>query len=68
MKAAAPSRDMYIAKLEGRKAVAEWKLPGVMTVAIRKNRPILEFSVKLMTRKKRTWHRAQTKASTYLTK
>lgn len=68
IKADAPSRDMYMAKLDGRKAVAEWKLPGVMTVAIRKKRPIREFSVKLTTRNMSTWHRAQIRASTYLTK
>jgi hypothetical protein len=64
MNAAAPSSDVYMTKLEGRKAVAEWKFPGVITVAIRKKRPILGFNVKLITLKKRTWQRAQMKART----
>lgn len=68
MNAAAPRRDVYMAKLEGRKAVAAWKLPGERMVARMKRRPTRGFSVKLTTRNRRTWHRAQPKASTYRTK
>ena len=68
MNAAAPRRDVYMAKLEGRKAVLAWKLPGDKTVARRKKMPILGLRVKLMTRKKRTWHKAHTKARMYRTK
>jgi len=64
MKAAAPSIAMYIAKVEGRKAVLALKLPGLVTVAITKKRPIRGFSVVLITRKRRVWQRAQEKPRT----
>ena len=68
MNAAAPRSDVYMAKLDGRYAVLAWKFPGDRTVASRKKIPILGFRVKLMTRKKRTWHRAHTNAKMYRTK
>jgi hypothetical protein len=48
MKAAAPSMQAYMAKLEGRKAALAWKLPGLMTVMRRKNMPTRPFIVELV--------------------
>ncbi len=47
MKAAAPSMAMYIAKLEGRYAVLEWKLPGLKTMAMMKKIPMRGLRVPL---------------------
>jgi hypothetical protein len=62
MKAEAPSKHPYIAKLDGRNAVLAWKLPGVMTVAMRKKTPILPLIVELVTWYMMVWHKAQIKA------
>ena len=62
MKAAAPSMVMYMAKLEGRKAVLEWKLPGLVTSATMKKRPILGFRAKHTALHISVWLRAQTRA------
>jgi hypothetical protein len=48
MKEAAPSIPVYIAKLEGRKAVLAWKFPALRTVARRKRTPMRAFRVRVM--------------------
>lgn len=68
MKATVPSMTMYMAKLEGRYAVLAWKLPGLRTTAMRKNKPIRWLRVRLMIRHSSVWHSAQAKARTYRTK
>ncbi len=47
MKAAAPIMLIYMAKLEGRNAALAWKFPGLVTVAMRKKRPIRALIVRL---------------------
>lgn len=64
MKAAIPNIVVYIAKLEGRKAAEAWNIPGLKTIAMRKNSAIRGFNVVLTTRNICVWHRAQTKART----
>src|SRR5271167_4691237 len=44
IKAAIPSRVVYIAKLEGRYEADAWNIPGLNTMAIRKNKAILGFN------------------------
>ena len=68
MNAAAPSMHMYMAKLDGKKAALAWKLPGLVTVAMRKKMAILPLRVRLMTLNRTVWHSAQTKARPYRTK
>jgi hypothetical protein len=65
MNAAIPSIVMYIAKLEGRKAAEAWKIPGLDTIAIKKNKATRWFNVILTTLNIWVWHKAQTKAKTY---
>jgi hypothetical protein len=62
MNAAAPRVTIYMAKLEGRKAVLAWKLPGLMTVAMRKKIPMRLLRVVLVTMNRRVWHMAHPKA------
>ena len=55
MNEAAPSIHIYMAKLDGRKDALAWKFPGLITVAIKKNMPILPFIVRLMTLNRTVW-------------
>jgi hypothetical protein len=48
MKEAAPSIPVYMAKLEGRKAVLAWKFPALRTVARRKRTPMRALRVRVM--------------------
>lgn len=50
MNAAMPAIAVYIAKLDGRKAADARNIPGLVTIAIMKNRAIRGFSVPFMTR------------------
>lgn len=50
MKEAAPSMPVYIVKDDGRYAVAEWKLPGLKTMARMNKTPMRGWMVRLMTR------------------
>lgn len=60
MQAAVPSMQVYMAKLEGRYATLELKLPGLVMVARRKMMPILPFNVDVVTMYMMVWHKAQT--------
>jgi hypothetical protein len=65
MKAAIPSIVVYIAKLEGRNEADAWNIPGLKTIAMRKNRAILGFKILLMIRKSCVSQIAQRNASAY---
>jgi hypothetical protein len=65
MKEAIPSIVVYIAKLEGRNAADAWNMPGLNTIAIRKNKAILGFNVPFITRKSCVSQMAQVKARAY---
>jgi hypothetical protein len=65
MKAAIPSMVVYIAKLDGRKAADAWNIPGLNTIAMRKNRAILGFKMPLMMRKSCVSQIAQMNARAY---
>lgn len=68
MNATAPSIAVYMAKLEGRYAVLEWKFPGLSVRAMTKNIPIRGFRVAAITLHIKVWHREQTNARIYRTK
>jgi hypothetical protein len=65
MKAAMPSIVVYIAKLDGKKAADAWNIPGLNTIAMRKNRAILGFKMLLMTRNNCVSQMAQINARAY---
>lgn len=48
---AIPNIVVYMAKLEGRKEADAWNIPGLKTIAIKKNRAIRGFNVLFTTRK-----------------
>jgi len=65
MNCAIPNIVVYIAKLDGRKEADAWNIPGLNTIAIKKNRAIRGFSVLFTTRKSIVWLMAHPKARTY---
>jgi hypothetical protein len=62
MNDAAPNMTIYIAKLDGRNAVLEWKLPGLNMRAMMKKTPIRGLRVRQMTLHIKVWHKAQENA------
>lgn len=68
MNADAPAMAVYMAKLDGRKAVLAWKLPGLVASATAKRTPTRGVRTRETARKKSVCERAQIKARTYRTK
>lgn len=68
MNAAVPSMAIYMAKLDGRYAALEWKLPGLKIRAIMKKMPTRGFSAKQMDLHINVWQKAQPSARIYRTK
>jgi hypothetical protein len=67
-KAARPSIDEYMAKLDGKRAVDAWKTPGLKSIAIRNKTPIRLSRFNDMAEKSRVWHPVQIRARTMRTK
>lgn len=65
MNEAMPAIVVYIAKLDGRKDADAWNMPGLKTIAIKKNMATRGFKVPLMTRNIHVWQRAHVKARAY---
>lgn len=61
-KAARPSIEVYIVKLDGRKEAAAWNMPGLNATIMRNKRPILGLSVRHIAEYNRVWDAAQTTA------
>ena len=65
MNAAMPSMVVYMAKLDGRKAVEARNMPGLKIMDMRKNMAMRGLRVMEMTRNSCVWAIAQNAASTY---
>lgn len=68
MNAAAPNMVMYMAKLDGRYAALEWKLPGLKISAVMKKRPTRGLRAKQIDLHISVWQKAQAKPRIYRTK
>lgn len=61
--AESPSMEVYMAKLDGRKAAEAWKKPGLNTTIIKNRSPIRGLSFRQMAEYRRVSHAAQMKAN-----
>lgn len=61
-KAARPNMFIYMVKVEGRKAVEAWNMPGLNATIIKNNRPMRGLSVRQMAAYNLVWQAAHTKA------
>lgn len=64
MNAAAPNMFVYMVKLEGRYEVEAWNMPGLKTMAMRKNIAILGFKVLAIVENRRVSQQAHMKPRT----
>jgi hypothetical protein len=58
-KAARPSMDVYMVKVDGKKAVEAWNTPGLNTMIIRKIRPMRGLRDRQIAEYNLVWHAAQ---------
>lgn len=61
-KAARPSIDVYMVKVDGRKAVEAWNTPGLNTVIIKKMRPMRGLRDRQIAEYNLVWQAAQNTA------
>jgi hypothetical protein len=61
--AAIPSIDVYMVKVDGRKAVDAWNMPGLNKRTITNSSPMRGLTVRQMEEYNRTWQAEHKKAS-----
>jgi hypothetical protein len=61
-KAAKPSIDIYMVKVDGRNAVDAWNIPGLSVTTITNNNPMRGLRVRQIAEYNRVWQAAHTNA------